>query len=396
MIVRMAKNKNLIIVTLVAIVNALGYGIIIPVLYTYSKNFGLSDFTNGLLFATYSLCMFLASPIIGRMSDKFGRKPMLIISISGTVISFLLMAMAQSPVWLFLARALDGFTSGNVPVALAVISDSTEGKDRAKGFGLIGAAFGFGFVFGPAISALTSGFGLAIPFYIAAAVAALAVALVALFLPETNKHIGEAKTGKLFDFKKLFGSIFEPHIGKTLGLSLLYTFAFAMYQYAFQPYAVHKFNFSAAQIGQVLTLFGALGIVSQGLIIPQTIKRLGEKVTLIVSLAIGVLALTGLGTAANAASIFVGLSVFYSFGNAFVAPIIQTLLSREVDAKSQGTILGINASYASIGLIFGPIVAGALSGFEPEYPFRVAAVILAGCIGLAIMIARQKAKMIDI
>src|SRR5690349_15310321 len=118
------QNRSLLIIALIALVNMLGYGIVIPILYAYSKHYGLSDFQNGLLFASFSICQFLSTPIIGRMSDKYGRRPLLLISITGTAVSFLLMAFAQNALWLFAARMLDGLTAGNIPVAFAVISDS--------------------------------------------------------------------------------------------------------------------------------------------------------------------------------------------------------------------------------------------------------------------------------
>ena len=121
----MKENRNLLIIALIAIVNALGYGIIIPILYSYSLRFGLNDFENGLLFASYSLAMFLSTPIIGRLSDKYGRRPLLIVSIGGTAVSFFMMAFAPSALFLFLARIIDGITAGNIPVASAVISDTT-------------------------------------------------------------------------------------------------------------------------------------------------------------------------------------------------------------------------------------------------------------------------------
>src|SRR4051812_6748486 len=147
------NNRNLAIISLIALVNMLGYGIIIPILYAYSKKFGLSDFDNGLLFAIFSICQFISTPIIGRLSDKYGRRPMLLISIIGTAVSFFMTAWAPNAFILFLSRALDGLTAGNIPVAFAVISDTTKPEERARAFGLIGSALNFGFVFGPAIAA---------------------------------------------------------------------------------------------------------------------------------------------------------------------------------------------------------------------------------------------------
>lgn len=187
------QNKNILIVALVAMVNMLGYGIIIPILYAYSKKFGLSDFDNGLLFAVFSICQFVSTPIIGRMSDKYGRRPLLLISILGTAGSFFLMAFAPNYWFLFLARALDGITAGNIPVVFAVISDSTKPEQRAKAFGLVGAAFNFGFIFGPAIAAFTVGISEALPFVIAGVITLIAALLTYLYLPETNIHMGEVK-----------------------------------------------------------------------------------------------------------------------------------------------------------------------------------------------------------
>ncbi len=148
------NNRNLGIIAIIALVNSIGYGVIIPVMLPYAEKFGLSVFQYGLLFALFSLCQFLATPIIGRLSDKYGRRPLLIISCAGTALSFFLAAFAPNAFVLFIARALDGITAGNIPVAQAVISDTTEPKDRAKGFGIIGASFGFGFIAGPLIAAL--------------------------------------------------------------------------------------------------------------------------------------------------------------------------------------------------------------------------------------------------
>src|SRR3989344_1268272 len=184
-------NRNVLIVALIALVNMLGYGIIIPILYAYSKKFGLTDFQNGLLFASFSIGQFIATPIIGRLSDKYGRRPLLLVSIIGTAISFFMMAFAPSAIFLFLARLLDGLTAGNIPVAFAVISDSTKQEERAKAFGLVLGGFYFGFVGGPAISAFSVGINVALPFIIAGIVTLLAVAITWLYLPETNIHMGE-------------------------------------------------------------------------------------------------------------------------------------------------------------------------------------------------------------
>ncbi len=369
-------NKTLAIIALVAVVNALGYGIIIPVLYSYSQRFGLTDFQNGLLFSLFSVCQFLATPLIGRLSDKYGRKPLLLISISGTALSFLMMAFAPSALFLFLARALDGITAGNIPVASAVISDTTDPKNRAKGFGIIGASFSFGFIFGPAISAFTLPLGAAVPFLVAAFVSVAAVALTAVMLPETNRHIGrEVSQAKLFDMKHLVAALVNPTVGTTLVLTLVYALAFSLFIYGFQPYAVKVLALSAASISAIFTAIGVIGLIAQVLVIPAAVRRFGDRTALSGSLLVMTMTNAAFGFTRTLPP-FLTVAMVNSFANAFVGPMIQTLLSKEADQKSQGSILGINSSYMSIGMILGPVFGGILATISLPLPFFVASAVI--------------------
>lgn len=372
------ENKNLLVIALIAVVNALGYGIIIPILYSYSVKYGLNDFQNGLLFATFSLCQFLSTPIIGRLSDKYGRRPLLLLSLSGTVLSFILMAFAPNAIFLFIARALDGMTAGNIPVATAVITDTTPPKDRAKGFGIIGAAFGFGFIFGPIISARTVDLNASYPFIIAAGISLLAVIITAIFLTETNQHIGETKHDKLFDFGKLIHALTNKTIGATLILTLLYFTAFSMFIYAFQSSAVKIYHMSAGQISLVFTLFGIIGLISQVVLVGLVTKTFGVKKTFMTSLlgvAISFIAMYFTTTVPA----FVIANVVLGFVNAYVQPLSLTILSEETDPKEQGEMQGINASYMSIGQIIGPILAGVAATFSVSSPFIGAGILTFVC-----------------
>lgn len=382
------QNRNLLIIALIAVVNALGYGIIIPVLYTYSHRFGLSDFQNGLLFSLFSFCQFFATPIIGRLSDQYGRKPLLVISILGTAFSFFLMAFAPSALFLFLARALDGITAGNIPVASAVISDTTSPKDRARGFGIIGASFGFGFIFGPAISAFTLGWGENVPFIIAGVVALAAAAATALMLPETNKHIGLVKHEKIFDFSHLVRALFDRNIGTTLLVSFIYATAFGLVMYAYQPLAVKVLGMTPTQISMNFTLIGIVGFVSQLFIIPRIVKKFGETGTLRNALLLEAAVLAGFFLTKSFLVMMI-VTVFHALANGFINPLIGALLSREVDEHSQGTIQGVNASYMSIGLILGPVIAGAIATLSIPMPFLVGSFGLVGCVILATQIDRR-------
>jgi multidrug resistance protein len=182
-----SKKKSLFIISLVAIVNALGYGIIIPLQYAYVARFGINALWLGILFATYSLAQFISTPIIGRLSDRFGRKPLLFISVLGTAVSFFLFAIAGSAPVIFVARILDGITGGNISVAQAVISDVTEPQERAKWFGVLGASFGFGFVVGPAIGGLLSKWSISAPFFFAGIISLIAC-LIIQFVQKESLH----------------------------------------------------------------------------------------------------------------------------------------------------------------------------------------------------------------
>lgn len=357
----MFKNRTLVIIALIAVVNALGYGIVIPILYSYSKHYGLTDFQNGLLFAVFSLCAFIASPVIGRLSDKYGRKPLLTISIIGTVISLFMQAFAPNALWLFFARALDGLTAGNISVASAVISDTTTSENRAKGFGIIGASFGLGFVFGPAISAATVGVQPSLPFIIAGIITLIAAAMTILYLPETNKHIGQVVHEKLFDFAKLWHALFDPRVGTTLLITFVYYIAFACSViYGFQPFAKKILFLSDVQISLLFVFFGVLGVITQVALVQRVTKMFGLKK----AFSLGLLAIAVaffLLFFTRSFITFIAASFILGIASAIVQPLISTILSQETDEKLQGTMMGINSSYMSLGQIVGPIIGGVVA-----------------------------------
>ncbi len=391
----MLKNKNILIVALIAVVNALGYGIIIPILYSYSQKFGLSDFQNGLLFSVFSICQFVATPVIGRLSDKYGRKPLLVISLVGTLVSFLMMAFARNGWWLFLARALDGITAGNIPVAQAVISDSTEPHERAKGFGIIGASFGFGFVFGPAISALTLGWGANVPFLVAACITLIAVLLTQFILPETNKHKGLVEHKELFNFAHLWHSLMDPQVGVTLFMTFLFSMALSMFIYAFQPFSVKILHLTAQQISSMFIIFGAAGLIAQVFMIPRAIKFFGERKMLTISLLTAIFTFSSMFFV-HSYMFFIVVSIVQSLANAFVNPLLQALLSKEVDAQSQGSIMGVSASYMSLGMIIGPIIGGGLATFTIPLPFLGGALTVLLCFILSMRIPKKLPQKVDV
>ncbi len=384
----MKSNKNLLIIALIAFVNMLGYGIVWPLLYGYSKKYGLTDFQNGLLFASYSICQFISTPIIGRLSDKYGRRPLLLISVAGTAISFFVMAFAPNVLFLFLARVLDGLTAGNIPVAFAVISDSTKPEERAGAFGKIGSAFNFGFIFGPAIAALTVGLGQAVPFIIAGLITIVAVALAWKYLPETNQHMGEVQKGKLFDLAKLWHTLFDPNVGTTFIITLIYFLAFSCaIIYGFQPFTTNILKISQSQNSLIFTMFGILGLISQNLIVGRVAKKWGMKKAFMSSMLLTGLSF-GLMFIARSLPVFIIASIILALVNSIGQTLIPTILSQEADAKSQGSIMGLNASYQSIGMIIGPILGGLVATIAIPLPFLVGGVLMLICYWLSFNILK--------
>lgn len=372
------NNKRLIVIAAVTFVGALGYGIVIPILYPYSVLYGLSDFENGILFSVFSVCMFISTPIIGMLSDKYGRRPLLIISLLGTAGSFFLMAFAPNVLFLFLARILDGLTAGNLPVAQAVISDTTEGKDRAKGFGIIGACFGAGFIAGPAISAMTVDISIKLPFIIAGVISVISVILAMMLLDETNPHIGTVVHKKIFDFKKLAASALDKQTGATLLISFLWAFAMGLFIFAFQPFSLKVINLDAKAVSMIFVLFGVIGFVSQMFLVGRVSKKFGvlkafNSALFALAVAFMLLFFTNSLSGLIFACVIMGLS------NSTVQTLIQTVLSLETAPERQGEIMGVSASYMSIGQILGPLAAGAVALIAIKYAFLAAAVLILAC-----------------
>lgn len=388
----MVKNKNVLIVALIALVNMLGYGIIIPLLYSYSKKFGLSDFQNGLLFALYSVCQFISTPIIGRLSDKYGRKPMLLVSIIGTAASFFIMAFAPNAFFLFLSRIIDGLTAGNIPVVFAVISDSTKPEERAEAFGVISSAFNFGFIFGPAIAALTIGINAALPFIIAGVVTIGAVILTATSLPETNRHMGEIKREKLFDFVRMWKTLFEPRIGSLFLISLIFFLAFACSLiYGFQPFAMNILHVTESQNALLFTLFGVIGLLAQNLLVGRVSKRFGTQKTFTNGILFTAVAFFIMFLSTNLPMFITGMIVL-ALANSLAQTLIPTILSQEADAASQGSIMGLNSSYQSIGMIFGPILGGLVATISIPFTFLTGSLLVVICFFLSFSVFRSGTK----
>ena len=367
------------IVVFIAFINAVGFTIIIPTLYPLAKQFQLTDVEASLLSTAYAASQFLATPILGRLSDRLGRKPLLIISLLGTCLSNILASLTPIAWPLFLARVLDGLTGGNTSIAQAVISDVTTPQQRAKAFGIFSGVFRLGFVLGPALSyfaqslpRLPSVTSLGMSFIVSAGMALLATLLTLFFLPETRTQT-EPFQLKLDDFG--FFKVLQASKHPTLGRIFISTFltggTFTIFTFAFQPYFLNVLHQDAKALAIVFAALGILGFIAQVRFLEPLRKKFSLVPVLVVSLFLRGLIFLLIPTLPTLFAFGIMLLPFGMI-NAFPMPIIDTLLSLKVNEKSQGEALGINSSYLSISNAIGPAIGGGLVTFGYLVPFWVA------------------------
>ncbi|WGV24283.1 MFS transporter [Halotia branconii] len=353
-------NRNFWITALIAFINSLSLTILIPIIYLYGKRFGLSDFQTSLLFSIYSVAQFFATPVIGKLSDRFGRKPLLIISLAGTVIANLIAGTATTAGLLFFARFLDGITGGNASVAQAIISDVTTSENRARGFGVYGAAFGLGFVLGPATSLLAQQISLGAAFLVAGAVAFVGLLVTLFFLPETLQNKAD-KAQNIFDLGlgNLISGLAMPKVGVLLIINFFIGTTFTIFTYAFQPYFINVLGQNSQTLTLMFLLFGVLGVIMQTWGVSILSNKFNIVSILFLGLFIRSLSFVLMPIWQNIIY-FVIVAILFSLFNSLVQPMINTLISLNAQAKDQGTAMGLNASYLSISNGVGPVIAGTL------------------------------------
>ncbi|MGY4539247.1 multidrug resistance protein [Mucilaginibacter sp. UYNi724] len=373
----MNSKRILWVLVFIAIINSMGFGIIIPLLYPYGKKFGVTEHTIGLLTAAYSIAQFFATPVLGSLSDRFGRKPLLIFSLIGTCASFILFGFAESIFVLFAARILDGLTGGNISVAQAMVSDISSPKERAKNFGILGSAFGFGFVIGPAIGGVLSKFGMKVPFFFAAGIAILGVLLTLFFLKETNQNKGGQSSSKKpnFSFASLYTILKMPVVGTAIFTGFLLTMAQFTMLIGFQTFSVDELKLNPTQIGLFYGGFGVSGILMQMLV--PAIKKVisSQAVILLIStlFCLGMMVLAGFATGLMLFAVSVGI---YGLFNGLRNPMLNAIIADRNEGDGKGEVMGVNQSYASIGQTLGPVTAGLITAISIHSVFFLASLYI--------------------
>jgi DHA1 family tetracycline resistance protein-like MFS transporter len=387
----MSNRRSLAIIFIIIFVNLLGFGIIIPLLPLYAQEFQANSLQIGLLFASYSLCQIVAAPLLGALSDRYGRRPILLVSLFGTVISFGIMALANSLFLLFVSRIIDGLSGGNISTARAYISDITAEKDRAKAYGIIGAAFGLGFVFGPALAGLLGHYSHAAPAWGAALLALLALVLTFLWLPETRQK-QVSRPGNLW--RDLPALVTRPILGRLLLIDFAYWVALSVYQTTFALFGNIRFGWGITQIGYTLALMGFIGALVQGGAVGPLVKRLGEKTTFVAGL---VMAMFGLGMAAVAYdwTFFVAALIPAAIGTALTQPALISMISHTSEPGEQGRVQGVSGAMESLGRTVGPVWGNGMLGALGEGTTYFAAAIVLGLLaiwGAFLSIGANKAR----
>jgi MFS transporter, DHA1 family, tetracycline resistance protein len=355
-------KKRLFSVILVAFVDLLGFGLIMPLLPYYAETFNANEFVTGLLVASYAAMQLIGAPILGRLSDRFGRRPILLISIFGTFVGFVLLGIANALWILFLSRIIDGFTGGNLSVAQAYISDVTDEENRSKGLGMIGAAFGLGFILGPASGGFLSQWGYNVPAFVAAALALINLGLVAFWLPESltpEKRVTASQNRPSFSLSALVTALQRPFSGSLLITRFFFGLPFAIFQTIFALYALKKFELDAQGTGFILTYVGVLAVIVQGFLIGRLTKRVREDI--IIPVAVGVMALSLLGWAfvPSIAWLLVIITPTALAGGV-LNTVLSSTLTKAVAPQEVGGILGLATSIESMTRVIAPTLGGAL------------------------------------
>jgi len=358
---------------LIVFVDLVGFGLVIPLLPFYAERFSASPQQVTLLLAVYSLMQMFSSPLWGRLSDRVGRRPVLMVSMAASVLAYLWMGFADALWMLFAARAVGGICAGNIAAAQAYIADITTKEERAKGMGLIGAAFGLGFVFGPAIGGILSRWGVEIPFLFAAALCFANALLLYFTLPETvtPDHPARISAAGGRGLAQLIQSLKQPRLGFVLIIYFLFIVAFSIMTTAFSLYTMFRFGYDAQHTGYLFAYVGILAVIVQGGLIGKLVKRFGELPLVIVGALLfagSLFAVPFVGPQAGGLlALLVGGGLF-SIGNSLSAPSLTSLASKSVGPAEQGSVLGVTQSVASLARAVGPALAALLIHSATAYP----------------------------
>jgi multidrug resistance protein len=358
--------KSLIPIFLVIVVDILGMTIILPLLPFYAEQMGASATTVGLLVSTFAICQLIGGPILGRLSDRFGRRPLLLVSQAGTLIGFIILAYAHNLWLLFISRVIDGFTAGNISLAQAYIADVTKPEERTRSFAIIGIAFGLGFLVGPAVSGFLSQFGYVYPVLVAIVLSCASIAATYFLLPPTNIAADAAESRRLsvFQWGEYAAYFRQPGLKTLLWQFFLFIFSFSMFMSGFPLFAERRYvwngkPFGATEVGYVYAYVGTLGIILQGGLIPRFARMWGDWKLVRGGFVFAAIGFAALGFTFNVSELLVASAVV-TFATGTIRPASTSLITQVTSRSEQGSVLGLTQSLQSVASIVAPFVAGLL------------------------------------
>ena len=357
-------TRPLLIVFLTIFIDLVGFGIVIPLLTFFAEEFHASPIDIGLLVASYSMMQFLFSPVWGNLSDRYGRRPILFLTILGSSVGYLMIGVAGSLWMIYAGRILAGITGGNLSTAQAYIADVTSRENRARGMGLFGMAFGLGFILGPALAGILSRFGMRVPFLFAAGLSLVNAILLYFILPESRVLRPHDPTIERKSRWSELARVFENRRFTlvTIEYFLLVT-AFSFMTTAFAYYTMVKFGYGADGTGYLLAYVGILAAVMQGLVFGRLASRFGESKLIIVGsllLVVSLLLVPFIGSDNGGLLVLLLGIAGFAVGNSIASPGLTSLASKTADESQQGKSLGILQSAASLARVIGPLATGVL------------------------------------
>ncbi len=370
-------NKNLIILFFTLVVVMLGFGLVIPILPFYIESLGASGSALGALMATFAVMQFLFAPIWGSLSDRFGRKPFLILGVLGNGIAMLFFGLSTQLWMLFASRALSGIlSSATLPTAMAYIGDSTSSENRGGGMGVIGAAMGMGMVLGPGLGGWLAGTSLATPFFVAAGLSAVALIFIIVILPESlSPDQREPSSSKIQgpQFKEMWDALFSP-IGILLMMAFILSFALTNFESIFGLFALERYQYGPQRVGAILTVIGINSVLMQGLLTGPLTKRWSEVSIVRLSLIGSAIGFVLMLLANSFVTVLITVTIFV-LSNSLLRPVVSSLTSKRATI-GQGVAMGLNNSFMSLGRMAGPVWAGFLFDSNIRYPYISGAIVM--------------------